>query len=695
MVDLRALVDKSLAGFLIEDAKFYAERLYYEQPSQENLYLLAQCYFRQNKIKQCYLILQGSKLLSNRYLLATCCFTLGKLEEAEFVLTGGQTPALQTAAVTVPGGAMGLYLLGCICRRGHRKDPAIKYFTMSLQVWPCSHVASSLVARPYLLFPLHPSHTTPQLDSTLWGSITELCDLGAPVNIDPLFGCTLEAASRILSADAAHSQPRAPNHNHDRASALDDRHLAESGTGAAGTPTVALSLGMSSALYHVPLATPGSVPMSAQSFEPRHGHFTDYDGGFEGGYSHAEAASAQTAQSGASAMTTGPRVALFDMSTPGLTPIQQGSLTHSGGALGGVHSATTGGSYAMQGMGMDTDAGPGDGRFHGRYGEPGSGPPTGAFAAFHDASGGDAMRTGPDSSHYLHRDGEGAAGGGVAGGGGAFLPQRRVSFGPTARLSFSGLGGADLLGGDGPNQREGEGEGEGGQEEGEVGEDKSDENPTKVQRMADLERVAGPGGGRLGEASPGRYSRAGHDGSSPLPPRPRLHPPPHVPPTTSAPAAAVLTVLSHAYSLLSQYLCRDCVAALHRLPARHFASGFAQQLLGRAYCEMNEYKPASLALREMLRLEPFRTAGTEVLSTTLWHLKREKELCALAQQVVEVDSGSPQAWCVVGNCLSLQREPEAAIKFFQVRPRPLPSIPPSLPASPPPPLPPVNHLLMY
>lgn len=80
---------------------------------------------------------------------------------------------------------------------------------------------------------------------------------------------------------------------------------------------------------------------------------------------------------------------------------------------------------------------------------------------------------------------------------------------------------------------------------------------------------------------------------------------------------------------------------------------------------MNEYKPASLALREMLRLEPFRVAGTEVLSTTLWHMKREKELCALAQQVVEVDPSAPQAWCVVGNCLSLQREPEAAIKFFQ------------------------------
>jgi anaphase-promoting complex subunit 3 len=72
-----------------------------------------------------------------------------------------------------------------------------------------------------------------------------------------------------------------------------------------------------------------------------------------------------------------------------------------------------------------------------------------------------------------------------------------------------------------------------------------------------------------------------------------------------------------------------------------------------------------LALKEMLRLEPFRLDGIEILSTALWHLKKEKDLSALAQQVVEIDKLSPQVWCVVGNCFSLQREPESAIKFFQ------------------------------
>ena len=35
----------------------------------------------------------------------------------------------------------------------------------------------------------------------------------------------------------------------------------------------------------------------------------------------------------------------------------------------------------------------------------------------------------------------------------------------------------------------------------------------------------------------------------------------------------------------------------------------------------------------MLRLEPFRAEGTETLSTALWHLKKDKELCSLATQV--------------------------------------------------------------
>jgi anaphase-promoting complex subunit 3 len=128
---------------------------------------------------------------------------------------------------------------------------------------------------------------------------------------------------------------------------------------------------------------------------------------------------------------------------------------------------------------------------------------------------------------------------------------------------------------------------------------------------------------------------------------------------------ALLVVFTTSYQLLCSFYCRECIALLHRLPRQHFLCGWVQQTLGKAYCELNEYKQASLALREMLRLEPFKVDGTETLSTALWHLKKDKELCSLAALVVEVDKNCPETWCVVGNCFSLQKEPEVALKYFQ------------------------------
>ena len=58
-------------------------------------------------------------------------------------------------------------------------------------------------------------------------------------------------------------------------------------------------------------------------------------------------------------------------------------------------------------------------------------------------------------------------------------------------------------------------------------------------------------------------------------------------------------------------------------------------------------------------------AGLEILSTALWHLKEEVELCYLAQLVSEFDKHAPEVWCVVGNCFSLQKEHDTALKFFQ------------------------------
>ena len=45
----------------------------------------------------------------------------------------------------------------------------------------------------------------------------------------------------------------------------------------------------------------------------------------------------------------------------------------------------------------------------------------------------------------------------------------------------------------------------------------------------------------------------------------------------------------------------------------------------------------------------------EYYSTVLWHMRKEMELSQLAQEGVALDRLSPYAWCVMGNCFSLQK----------------------------------------
>jgi len=87
--------------------------------------------------------------------------------------------------------------------------------------------------------------------------------------------------------------------------------------------------------------------------------------------------------------------------------------------------------------------------------------------------------------------------------------------------------------------------------------------------------------------------------------------------------------------------------------------------MGKAYFEMSDYQNAHRALQIMRRVEPHRIKGLDILSTTLWQLKKEVELSDLAQQAVAFDRMAPESWFVVGNCFSLQKEHETAITFFR------------------------------
>jgi len=63
----------------------------------------------------------------------------------------------------------------------------------------------------------------------------------------------------------------------------------------------------------------------------------------------------------------------------------------------------------------------------------------------------------------------------------------------------------------------------------------------------------------------------------------------------------------------------------------------------------------------------YRLDGLEWYSTALWHLQREVELSALSQELlVEPENKKrAQTWIVLGNCFSLHKEHDHAIKFFK------------------------------
>lgn len=85
----------------------------------------------------------------------------------------------------------------------------------------------------------------------------------------------------------------------------------------------------------------------------------------------------------------------------------------------------------------------------------------------------------------------------------------------------------------------------------------------------------------------------------------------------------------------------------------------------RISCFVFCFYQAARVFEEVRRLEPYHIEGLDFYSSVLWHLHKEVELSLLAQELTAMDKKSPQAWFATGNCFSLQKEHDVAIKFFQ------------------------------
>uniref|UniRef100_A0A671UEC6 Cell division cycle protein 27 homolog n=1 Tax=Sparus aurata TaxID=8175 RepID=A0A671UEC6_SPAAU len=109
---------------------------------------------------------------------------------------------------------------------------------------------------------------------------------------------------------------------------------------------------------------------------------------------------------------------------------------------------------------------------------------------------------------------------------------------------------------------------------------------------------------------------------------------------------ALLRELGRGYQALCSYNCREAINILTSLPPQHYNTGWVLTHIGRAYFELAEYTQVTPADTQVTqKMSPYCPSLSLSLSDHL-------SVCL-------------QAWCVAGNCFSLQREHDIAIKFFQ------------------------------
>ncbi|XP_068149812.1 cell division cycle protein 27 homolog [Drosophila tropicalis] len=129
---------------------------------------------------------------------------------------------------------------------------------------------------------------------------------------------------------------------------------------------------------------------------------------------------------------------------------------------------------------------------------------------------------------------------------------------------------------------------------------------------------------------------------------------------------SLLRDLADGYKLLSNYRCKASIKHLETtIPKHHLSSSWVQSLIGLAFYEQRDYESAISIFRQIHEMDPHRLDYMEIYSTSLWHLQREVELSALAQDLINQDKRNPITWCVSGNCFSLHKEHETAIKFLK------------------------------
>ncbi|XVE54205.1 hypothetical protein DITRI_Ditri03aG0061700 [Diplodiscus trichospermus] len=132
----------------------------------------------------------------------------------------------------------------------------------------------------------------------------------------------------------------------------------------------------------------------------------------------------------------------------------------------------------------------------------------------------------------------------------------------------------------------------------------------------------------------------------------------------AAEVLGLLRTLGEGYRLSCLYRCQVALDTYLRLPHGHYNTSWVLSQVGKAYFELVDYLEADRAFNLARRMSPYSLEGMDIYSTVLYHLKEDMKLSYLAQELISTDRLAPQSWCAMGNCYSLQKDHEIALKNF-------------------------------
>ena len=121
--------------------------------------------------------------------------------------------------------------------------------------------------------------------------------------------------------------------------------------------------------------------------------------------------------------------------------------------------------------------------------------------------------------------------------------------------------------------------------------------------------------------------------------------------------------------------------ALNDLPRAHIESPLALGLRARAFSDEGRYVESHGIFCELAQSDPLYSCSpssgvetrencgccnfAELHSSVLWQLRKDLELATLSARLLTIRRPSSTAWVVVGNCFSLQKDHDSAIRFLK------------------------------